>query len=215
MVIDTAAAQVNSSPALQALHGAVTQFRSEWTVTGLPEDAILDELAGLRNCVDILELAFSAGTQPFAATDGFERLGFVSPLQAVRQACGLGTGAASDRMAVGEVMAELPLSTEAVVSGSIGFTHLAPDREGHLRCGPASSAAAAQGAGRWASRTAAGWSSSRRTMRGVASVWSNSGRPRRRLISAPELPRRRDRERDDDRDVLPTWKPPPEDPIPF
>ena len=41
------------------------------------------------------------------------------------------------------------------------------------------------------------------------------GGPRRRLISAPELSRRRGRERDDDRDVLPTWKPPPEGPIPF
>src|SRR4029077_1814580 len=61
----------------------------------------------------------------FAATDEYEEQGFESPIAWIKASCHMPGGAAADRVCVGEQLAKLPESTEALRQGEIGFAHLA------------------------------------------------------------------------------------------
>src|SRR3984893_16761793 len=84
-----------------------------------------EELVQLRHICDRLELEFSVSAARFAATDEYEAQGSVSPIDWIRHQCKMSGHAASERVCVGEELERLPLSTEAVGEGRIGFAHLA------------------------------------------------------------------------------------------
>jgi len=109
---------------LDDLAAAIERF------TGLPRvdrtsDALADELTQLRHLIDHLEVRFSQTAAEFAQTNAWEDWGSVSPIQWIRYECKMGGGAAADRVCVGEQLARLPLSSQALADGQIGFAHLA------------------------------------------------------------------------------------------
>jgi hypothetical protein len=81
----------------------------------------LVRLAGER---DLIELRFSLLASEYAATDHYDKAGFVSPIDWIRFNCHMTSSAAADRVAVGERMGDLTESTDAMVSGQIGFAHM-------------------------------------------------------------------------------------------
>jgi hypothetical protein len=91
-------------------------------VTGRELAADLRELARARN---LLDLKFSEMAAVFSATDQYDVEGSLSPIQWIRHECHMTSGAAGDRVAVGELVASVPLSIQAMASGEIGFPHLA------------------------------------------------------------------------------------------
>src|SRR4051812_48453207 len=82
-------------------------------------------LVDLRQAIDRLELEFSETAAAFAATDQWREEGWVSPIQWLRVECKMASGAAADRICVGEHVGRLARSVEAVSEGRIGFAHLA------------------------------------------------------------------------------------------
>ena len=84
-----------------------------------------EELVQLRHICDRLELEFSVSAARFAATDEYEAQGSVSPIDWIRHQCKMSGHAASERVCVGEEIERLPLSSEAMGEGRIGFAHLA------------------------------------------------------------------------------------------
>jgi hypothetical protein len=108
---------------LIALLGRIERFCAQPAREGGPELAA--DMSELRRGVDLLELKFSEFAAAFAATGEYDERGSVSPLHWIRHNCHLGGGAAADRVAVGEQLAKLPDSAEAMAAGEIGFGHLA------------------------------------------------------------------------------------------
>ena len=109
---------------MSELLAAVERYRSRPLVE-LDGAQIGAELVGLRHVVDLLEVEFARLSGRFADTDEWDGDGFLSPIHWIRVNCHLGGGAASDRITVGQQLAELPLSAVAVEEGGIGFSHLA------------------------------------------------------------------------------------------
>src|SRR5579859_2575846 len=84
-------------------------------------DALGDALIALRPLIDELELEFSLLAGRHAQTDAWERDGYLSPIQWLRNVCHMATMQAVDRVKVGLQLEQLPQSVEAVVAGEIGF----------------------------------------------------------------------------------------------
>jgi hypothetical protein len=72
-----------------------------------------------------LELEFSQTAAAFAATDEYDTQGSTSPIHWIRLNCHMTSGAAADRVAVGEQLAAVPMTVETMAEGEIGFAHLA------------------------------------------------------------------------------------------
>jgi hypothetical protein len=83
-----------------------------------------EELINLRHDIDMMELAFSLRAAEFAATDEWELQGSVSAIDWIRVNCHMTSGAAANSVAVGERMAELPESLQALAATRIGYAHL-------------------------------------------------------------------------------------------
>ena len=79
----------------------------------------------LRHACDRLEVEFSEVAADFAATGEYEVQGSITPIDWIRHNCGMSGHAAAERVCVGEQLASLPQSTDAVDQGRIGFAHLA------------------------------------------------------------------------------------------
>jgi len=109
---------------LDDLAAAIERFTGSPRVDGTP-DALADELTQLRHLIDHLEVRFSQTAAEFAQTNAWEDWGSVSPIQWIRYECKMGGGAAADRVCVGEQLARLPLSSQALADGQIGFAHMA------------------------------------------------------------------------------------------
>ena len=96
--------------------------------TAAPTDASSEELRARmvrkRHAIDLMELSFSEDAARFAATDAYDELGFVSPIDWIRFNCHMTSGAAADRVAVGRSMDRMPKSIEAVAQGDIGMAHV-------------------------------------------------------------------------------------------
>ena len=82
------------------------------------------ELMRLARERDLIDLRFSLVAAEFAATDHYDQEGFISPIDWIRFNCHMTSNAAADRVAVGERLGELTESTDAMVSGRIGFAHM-------------------------------------------------------------------------------------------
>jgi len=109
---------------LDDLAAAIERFTGSPRVDRTP-DALADELTQLRHLIDHLEVRFSQTAAEFAQTNAWEDWGSVSPIQWIRYECKMGGGAAADRVCVGEQLARLPLSSQALADGQIGFAHMA------------------------------------------------------------------------------------------
>src|SRR5256885_2657150 len=88
-------------------------------------EAIACQLITLRRVIDQLELKFSQLAAEFDKTDRWDYEGFNSSGDWIRFNCRMTSNAAYDRLAVGERLAEMPRSTDAMDGGEIGFAHLA------------------------------------------------------------------------------------------
>src|SRR5213595_3804177 len=88
-------------------------------------EAIACQLISLRRVIDQLELQFSQLAAEFDQTDWWDYEGFNTSGDWIRFNCRMTSNAAYDRLAVGERLADLPRSTDAMESGEIGFAHLA------------------------------------------------------------------------------------------
>ena len=112
-----------ASAAVKTIVASIERFCSEPPRVSGPEVAAdLTELARGRN---LLEVKFSEMASAFARTDQYDAEGSYSPIHWIRLNCHMTAGAAADRVAVGEQMAAVPDSLDAMAAGEIGFSHVA------------------------------------------------------------------------------------------
>jgi hypothetical protein len=83
------------------------------------------ELVELRRLCDRLEVRFSAVAADFAATQESDDQEALTPIDWIRQACRMSGYAAYQRVCVGDQLAVMPQTIEAMAAGEIGFGHLA------------------------------------------------------------------------------------------
>jgi hypothetical protein len=112
------------APEMASLEAAIDRF-CERRLTGRSPSDLTCELIHLRHQCDRLELEFSQTAGAFAGTDEYDRQGSISPIHWIRLNCHMGSGAAADRVAVGDQLRSVPESHQSVVDGEIGFAHLA------------------------------------------------------------------------------------------
>jgi len=116
-------ASVPMSSAVSLLADAVDAFCSR-DRSGMTAEQVGFDMVHLRHQSDRLEIEFSKLASEFAATDEHLTSGSISPIHWIRHNCRMGSGAAADRVAVGDQAAGMPLSVDAVETGEIGFAHL-------------------------------------------------------------------------------------------
>src|ERR1700694_434015 len=90
-----------------------------------PNDLLRERLIQHRRAIDLQEIAFAREAAEFAAGDAWDEDGSVSAVDWLRFNCHMNAGAAANSIVVGEMLARLPESHQAVVDGEIGFAHLA------------------------------------------------------------------------------------------
>jgi hypothetical protein len=108
---------------LAALAAVARQVRRR----GRPVDpgAMRGDLQRLRRSINLLEFEFAVVAASFAETAPEHWGGYVSPLQALRQECGMTGQAAASAIGVGSQAPSIPASVAALEDGRLGFAHLA------------------------------------------------------------------------------------------
>src|SRR5258708_23961343 len=81
-------------------------------------------MVGVRQAIDELELQFSRLAAEFDRGDYWDQEGSNSPIDWIRFNCHMTSNAAGTRIAVGENLARMAESAQAMQSGEIGFNHL-------------------------------------------------------------------------------------------
>jgi uncharacterized protein DUF222/HNH endonuclease len=112
------------SPEVEALHASIDRFRQRPRVHREPTE-LAAELKVIAHCRDLLDLDFAETAANFSKTQEYEEQGSVSPIDWIRHNCRMSSSAVWGSVAVGDHLADLPRSVEAVESGEIGFAHLA------------------------------------------------------------------------------------------
>jgi Domain of unknown function (DUF222)/HNH endonuclease len=112
------------NPDVEALRSAIDRFRQRPRTQREPDELGAD-LKGIRHCQDLLELEFAETVAQFSKTQEYEEQGSVSPIDWIRHNCRMASSAVWGSVAVGDHLADLPRSVEAVESGEIGYAHLA------------------------------------------------------------------------------------------
>jgi hypothetical protein len=113
-----------ANPYVEALRSAIDRFRHR-PKAHLEAEELGAELQGIRHCQDLLELDFAETAVRFSKTNEYEEQGSVSPIDWIRHHCRMPSSAVWASVAVGDHLADLPRSAEAVESGEIGYAHLA------------------------------------------------------------------------------------------
>ncbi len=98
----------------------VAQIRAD----ELAKEELRARMVRKRHAIDLMELSFSEDAAEFAASGDYDELGFVSGIDWIRFNCHMTSGAAADRVAVGQAMHRTPRSIQAVGDGDIGFAHV-------------------------------------------------------------------------------------------
>ena len=111
------------SPEFKDLSAAVDRFTQRPKGGRDPEELSVD-LIRLRRVIDRLEVDFSQTAAGFAATREYDRQGSSSPVDWIRHNCNMSSTTAADKVCVGEELAKIPRSVEALARGQIGFAHL-------------------------------------------------------------------------------------------
>src|SRR5207245_3923110 len=96
---------------------------------------MLDYLVSRRVQMDQGELEWSVVAARFAQTDEYDEQGFNSPIACLKATCHMRSGAAADRVCVGEELEPLDSSAKALAAGEIGFPHLALIVRTAVACG--------------------------------------------------------------------------------
>ena len=122
MVVEESVALL--SPEVEALHASIDRFRQRPRVHREPTE-LAAELKVIAHCRDLLDLDFAETAANFSKTQEYEEQGSVSPIDWIRHNCRMSSSAVWGSVAVGDHLADLPRSVEAVESGEIGFAHLA------------------------------------------------------------------------------------------
>jgi len=122
VLVEEAVSPVN--PDVEALRSAIDRFRQRPRRHREPDELGAD-LTGIRHCQDLLELEFAETAAQFSKTQEYEEQGSVSPIDWIRHHCRMASSAVWGSVAVGDHLADLPRSVEAVESGEIGYAHLA------------------------------------------------------------------------------------------
>ncbi|HXN91173.1 MAG TPA: DUF222 domain-containing protein [Candidatus Sulfotelmatobacter sp.] len=113
----------NFAPEVAILAQAVERFcLAEHRAAG---HDLTHDLPEVSRCLNLLQLKFSEMAAAFAQTDEYDSQGWCSPIHWIRVNCHMGSGAAGDRVAVGEQIQNLPETAESMASGEIGFSHVA------------------------------------------------------------------------------------------
>jgi len=89
------------SAAVVLLADAIDLFCSR-DRSGMTAEEVGFDLVHLRHQSDRLEVEFSKLASEFAATDEYLASGSISPIHWIRHNCRMGSGAAADRVAVGD-----------------------------------------------------------------------------------------------------------------
>src|ERR1700730_16718976 len=74
--------------------------------------------------ISVMMWSFAQDTAEFAKTDAWEEDGSATAIDWIRFNCNMASGAAANSVAVGETMARMPESSQALTEGEIGFAHL-------------------------------------------------------------------------------------------
>src|SRR3979411_1956102 len=113
----------NPPDEIALLEAAVDRFSR----APLPEDgpSLAPFLPRVQRASDRISVKFSQGAAAFAETDEYDQQGSLSPIYWIRVNCNLTSGAAGDRLAVGEQLQSIPESHQSMLEGEIGFAHLA------------------------------------------------------------------------------------------
>jgi hypothetical protein len=115
---------ITPSPELAVLLSAIDRFRQRPRTHREPPE-LAAELRGIRHGQDLLELEFAETAANFSKTEEYEEQGSVSPIDWIRHHCRMSSSAVWGSVAVGDHLADLTRSVEAVESGEIGYAHLA------------------------------------------------------------------------------------------
>ena len=97
----------------------------EGEIAPLNGEEIGEELIRRRQKIDQDELEFSRLAAQFSRTNEHLRFGYATSIDWIRLNCHMTGPAAADRVKVGEQLAKLPESIQAMHAGDIGFTHIA------------------------------------------------------------------------------------------
>src|ERR1700682_1774322 len=108
---------------LTQLEAAADGFFAQPVPQGGP--ALASYLERVQRVNDKLLVKSSEAGAAFAETDHYEEQGLCSPLHWMRLNLHLTGGAASDRIAVGQQLPNIPESHQSLLEGEIGYAHLA------------------------------------------------------------------------------------------
>jgi hypothetical protein len=113
----------NPTDEIALLEAAADRF----TEQPVPQDGPLLAIYLMRvqRVTDRLAVKTSEAASAFAETDEYDHQGSVSPMHWMRMNCHMTGGAASDRIAVGDQLRNVPESHQSLIEGEIGFAHLA------------------------------------------------------------------------------------------
>jgi len=107
---------------IELLEMAIDRFFDVQPPEGGP--ALAAFLPRLQRCADRLGVKLSEGAAAFAETDEYDRQGYYSPIHWIRTNCHLTSGAAGDRVAIGDHLKDIPESHQSLLDGEIGLAHL-------------------------------------------------------------------------------------------
>jgi hypothetical protein len=113
----------SETPEFRDLAASVGRYCHSPKVDRDPEDLGV-ELVGLRHLLDCLELDFSQTAAAFSSTNEWDRQGSTSSIDWIRHNCNMAASTTADRVRVGDEMAKMPRSLDAISRGQIGFAHL-------------------------------------------------------------------------------------------
>ncbi len=90
----------------------------------LHEDDRRERLIAEGHVLSLMQLSFARRAAEFAATNDYEKDGAATPIDWIRINCHTTGPAAADYVSVGERLAELPQSVDALADGKVGFGHV-------------------------------------------------------------------------------------------
>jgi hypothetical protein len=183
--------QAESSP-LDRLEEATSALQRE-DLMGLPDEALGEDLIGLRRGIDRLEAEFMRRLRHFDHTQAYSPSGALSAAAWLRWKCRLAGSTAADRVRVARRLEELPQTSQAFAEGEINLQQVAvitrtvgrsargrpgtPNRSSWKRRRPLTqpSCARSQATSATASTPTAAWSSTSTTRSGGACTSARPG----------------------------------------
>ena len=101
--------------------------QDDWAIDPTAEDTRnrRERLIADAHVLSVMQLLFARKAAEFASTDDYQEDGAATSIDWIRINCHMTGPAAADFVSVGEHLAELPASVDALAQGDLGFGHLA------------------------------------------------------------------------------------------